>query len=327
MVLLVAAGCGSSEGAPDSTSETSASETTVGGWSFIDARGVEIALESAPDSIVADTYTAASLWDFGVRPVGVFGWGLEEEESAWANSLGSVDLDQVEVVGVGDQLNIEAVAALEPDLIVGYGPVDPTDDTVAPLIWVSDENMPLLEDIAPPVATKWFGVTLVEALDFHEDLAGALGADLDDPALVQAKTDFESAVADLGALAEGSELTLMAVSAGPDGIWVANPPGFAILGFLSGLGFDVVVPENPDGPWELLSWENVNLYPADVLLFVGNNPLETGILDDQPTWLDLPAVEAEQVVSFNDKWPFNYEFYAEALSGMADSLEDFEPLD
>jgi len=86
----------------------------------------------------------------------------------------------------------------------------------------------------------------------------------------------------------------------------------------------VVVPEKPDPYWELLSWEQVDRYPADVILYVGENPLESGALDDQELWSELPAVDAGQVVQFNDKWPYSYVFYADALQTLAEALDEFE---
>jgi iron complex transport system substrate-binding protein len=301
-----------------------AGETRPGGpWSFEDARGVEVRLDGPPRRIVADTYTAASLWDFGVRPVGIFGWGLELN-SAWSNTLGNIDIDEVEIVGRGAELNLEALAGLAPDVIVGNGPVDPSDEGAQPLMWVPQKAMSEVEQIAPPLATRWFGITLEQAIKGHEDLAAALGADVDTEELRQAKEDYAEAERELAEVAANSDLRLMAVTAGPDGMWVANPPGFVILGYLEQLGFEVVVPDEPDGPWELLGWEQIDRYPADVILYVGENPLETGALDDKELWGELPAVDAGQVVPFNDKWPYSYVFYAEALADLAEAFSESE---
>ena len=317
-LLLATAACAGS-----TTDVGSPSRQSSGEWAFEDARGVKVTLEDTPERIVADTYTAASLWDFGVGPVGIFGWGLEEN-SAWANTLGNLDLDEVEIVGRGGELNLEALAGLAPDAIVGTGPVDPSDEDAQPLMWVPEKAMSKVEAIAPPIATRWFGITLEGAIRGHEELAAALGADIDTEELNAAKEDFREAERELGKVAEASGLRLMTVTAGPDGMWVANPPGFVNLGYLSDLGFEVVVPEKPDPYWELLSWEQVDRYPADVILYVGENPLESGALDDQELWSELPAVKAGQVVQFNDKWPYSYVFYADALQTLAEALDEFE---
>ena len=57
---------------------------------------------------------------------------------------------------------------------------------------------------------------------------------------------------------------------------------------------------------------------------MGENPLETGALDDQELWGELPALEAGQVVPFNDKWPYSYVFYAEALADLAEAFSRSE---
>src|SRR5690348_13132494 len=45
-----------------------------GPWSFTDDKGVTVELPARPLRIIADVNAAAPLWDFGIRPVAVFGW-------------------------------------------------------------------------------------------------------------------------------------------------------------------------------------------------------------------------------------------------------------
>ena len=92
------------------------------GWSYTTGLGNTIDLDAAPEVIVVDAYSAAALWEYGVRPDGVFGYGLEE--GAPTDSLGHADRSTMEVVGTGGELDIEALAALEPDLVIGYGNQD-----------------------------------------------------------------------------------------------------------------------------------------------------------------------------------------------------------
>lgn len=294
-------------------------------WTYADSRGIDVALEGPPKVLVADTYSAASLWDFGVHVDGVFGWGLEEG-SAWANTLGNLDLSKVETVGKAGELDLEAIDALGPDLIIGnqgYNVDYAKEPDAKPLEWVSDEVIDELVQIAPPLATAWFEISLIEAMDNYEKLAAALGADVESDPLTEAKASFAEAEQRLDELGGRTPLSLVTMLAETDAVWVANPKGFAGLEYLAERGFESVVPDDPN-PWEELSWEQVGTYPADVILFLGENPLESGVFDDRLLWTRLPAVEAGQVLSFNDKWPFSYVFYAEALHGLADAFETFD---
>ncbi len=65
---VVAAGCSSAESAPTAAEG--------GGWSYTTGYGNTIDLDAAPQRIVVDAYSAAALWDYGIRPAGIFGYGI-----------------------------------------------------------------------------------------------------------------------------------------------------------------------------------------------------------------------------------------------------------
>jgi hypothetical protein len=66
--LFVLAGCGGEDdgGAP-------AGAGGGGPWEFTDDRGKEATRDSRPTKVVAQLGAAATLWDFGIRPVGTWG--------------------------------------------------------------------------------------------------------------------------------------------------------------------------------------------------------------------------------------------------------------
>jgi iron complex transport system substrate-binding protein len=79
---------------------------------------VTIELPERPVRIVADVNAAAPLWDFGIRPVAVFGWNATESGDFGAAG-GRIDPALVEVVGDGvETLRLEYTLAMDPDLIV-----------------------------------------------------------------------------------------------------------------------------------------------------------------------------------------------------------------
>ena len=58
----------------------SGSATPVGPWSFTDDKGVTVTLDAMPERLLIDVNAAAPLWDFGIRPVAVFGWNIYGED-------------------------------------------------------------------------------------------------------------------------------------------------------------------------------------------------------------------------------------------------------
>ena len=93
---------------------------TDGSWEFTDDRGRKISLPRRPQRIVAQVGAAAALWDFGIRPVGIFGeQKLSFAEGGSANTgvdhrVGNLDLGAVEWVGTTyGEFNIEKYAALQ----------------------------------------------------------------------------------------------------------------------------------------------------------------------------------------------------------------------
>ncbi len=73
-----------------------------------------LSLPKRPERIVAYVGTAAVLWDFGVRPVGLFG-PQRQPDGTPEPAAGNIDLDAVESAGEGwDGANLEVLAALSP---------------------------------------------------------------------------------------------------------------------------------------------------------------------------------------------------------------------
>src|SRR5699024_3702375 len=77
--------------------------------------GVTIELDRPVERIAADFYSAAGLAQYGITPVAVFGFGQNESPGK------AFDSEGVEVVGTDMELDIEALAVAEPDILVAYG--------------------------------------------------------------------------------------------------------------------------------------------------------------------------------------------------------------
>lgn len=290
LALTACANTANSDSAPPAAEE----------WSYTTGYENTITLDALPEVIVTDAYSAAALWEYGIRPDAVFGWGLEEGASELA--LGNAELDTMEVIGRGGELNVEQLAALQPDLVIGYGNADnPTSWT-----WWEEDVATKVNDIAPFAGVNFSGRPLVDVIEEYAGLAEALGADVAASDATRAKADFEKASASLTeTLADKQDLTTIALNGDTSGLWVGTDR-LAQLDLLESLGVNLVGPESEEA-WAEVSWEKVPDYPADVVLtYVAS----TDHFAEAPVYRSLPAVQAEQVALWDDKSPNTYVHYA-----------------
>jgi iron complex transport system substrate-binding protein len=297
----------------DSASRSS-TEGSEDGWVFTDDRGVEIGLQRRPERIVAYVGTAAALWDFGVRPLGVFG-PQRRKDGTPEPAAGRLDLDAVESVGeVWDGVNLEALAALQPDLVVSGG-------TEAP--WVISEQLDVVGEIAPVAIVEVYGAPARTIISNYQRLAVALGADLDSEAMEQTRADFDRAADELAAAATAkSGLRVLATYANNEGLYVAKPADFPDLLEFRELGVDVVEPDGPDDYWAQLSWEQADRYPADVIIHdIRSYSLQPDALAEFPTWAALPAVRAGQVGAWSAETVLSYQGFTTAFRDLADLIQ------
>jgi iron complex transport system substrate-binding protein len=297
LAVLTFAACSS----PSASDTASGSPAASGPWSFVDDRPIEVSLDTVPQRIVAYETGAAGLMGYGNDSVvGIFGSAPMDQNPF----LSGLDLTGIQDVGsVYGEVNFEAIAALDPDLIVTTAYIDERTGEDASNIQlggiVGKQDRELLESIAPIVGID----ELLPASAFIErwgDLASSLGADLTDPEVGAGKERFDAAVSAFrAALADNPGLTVMAVYAGSDALYVAQPVPreFQDLPEWRDWGMNIVDPKSDDQYFELLSWEEADRYPADVIL-IDSRP-GSGTAEDaasySPTWSALPAVKADQL--------------------------------
>ena len=286
-------------------------------WTYTDGAGKTVTLPEPPTRIIAHINAAAALIPLGITPVGVFLDGPPSVDRAMAG----LDLTNVEIVGRGwYELDAEAVLALEPDLIVTeYWPREGFYGGAVGDAAITGQ----IEAIAPIVGPAQ-GQSVLTMLDDFTALAGSLGADPDAPAVLADKAAFEAARARFqAAVAAKPGLTVMAASPGSSGLSVAAPAEFAELSDFAAWGLDIVVPAtDPDSSYQTLSWENANLYPADIILLDdrwGDRTAET--LAAQPLAERLPAVAADQLGDWPAGWIRSYRVYAEQLDELTALIE------
>lgn len=305
----VLAACGSKDDAGSST----------GAWTFTDDRGQTASLDAAPQRIVAFVGVAAALHDLGLgdRIVGVFGPTTTADGGKDAQA-GDLDVAKVTVLGnAWGEFNVEEYAKLNPDLLVS----NMFDEK---LWFVPEESAEKILGLVPSVGIKTFDMPLSKPIDRFAELAKAIGADLNAPATVEAKTRYETAAESVRqAVAGNPGIKVLACAAWTDLFYVSSPARNSDLIFFKELGVELVVPDsvNADGYFEELSYENLDKYDADLLLLDERTQgLQPAQLAEKPAWAKLPAVKAGQITPWAPEPRFSYAGCAPLLERLAESI-------
>lgn len=288
---------------------------------FTDARGKRVRTEHTPRRVVAYVGTAAALWDFGFRCVGIFGQSTTSRGRT--AEAGNLDLSAVTSLGQQfEQFDQERYVRLNPDLLLC-----PTYD--GKTLWgIPSAAVGKIEELAPTAAVHGVFTDLTDLITETGRLAGMFGADQNAPPIVRARRRFDAANERLATLARRKKgLRLLFASPWQNNFYVNNPAAIPELRHLSSLGLDIVEPSSGGRTiFEAHSWEEPGVYPADVIL---HDSRPTSMTLDQlkafPTWQNLPAVRAGQLHPFSPQSPFSYQIHAENLTRLADALERFDP--
>ncbi|TDD65426.1 ABC transporter substrate-binding protein [Actinomadura rubrisoli] len=292
-----------------------------GAWSFTDDRGTKVGLKARPKRVVGYVGTLAALHDFGVdeQLVGVFG-PTKLKDGKPDPQAGNLPVDRLTVIGNAfGEFNIEKYAALRPDLLVDNMFVKNE------LFYVPAESKEKIFALAPSVALSTGTVPLPKPIERTAALAAALGADLTSAKVTAAKARFEKAAEALRAAARANPgLKVLAASASPDLFYASSPEKNTDLIYFKELGVDLIVPRRLDsnGFFENLSWENADRYKADVVMLDSRTQaLQPKDLGSKPSWAELPAVKAGQVVPWQPEPRFSYEGSAPILEALAKSIQ------
>lgn len=306
------AGCG--EDTPANSSSSSS-----GGWEFTDDRGIKVTRDKQPEKIVAYVSSAAALWDFGVRPIGVFG-PQKTESGEKELQAGNIDVDKVTSLGnAWDDFDVEKFIGLQPDLLVtGLTGTKPTD------LWaITPETGEKVEKTAPILALSEYKVPLPKVIERYEALAKALGADVGSAEVTSAKEEFQAASDELAAAAkEKAGLKVLVLYADKDNVYIAKPEFFSDLAYYKELGLDIVAGGGADDYWETLSWEQVGKYPADLILTDTRTfALSKQQMAEFPTWNAVPAVAAGQLGDWSAEPRFNYTLAAPVIRDLTTAVK------
>lgn len=118
--LLITA-CSSPDSATPEAPESSAGETQPAADGAVSLthpsiEGLEIAFDAQPQTLVMDCYAYSSFSDYDLQPAALFGFDCENP-----NVMGDADISGIEFVGKDGEINMEKLAELRPDAIIGNG--------------------------------------------------------------------------------------------------------------------------------------------------------------------------------------------------------------
>ncbi|WP_375000506.1 ABC transporter substrate-binding protein [Aeromicrobium sp. CTD01-1L150] len=310
MTAALVAGCGSSD------------DDAGGAWTYTDDRGEEISLEARPERLVVQSTLASALSDYGIDVVATFG-PLRTEGGEVDPQVEGLDVDSVEDVSGSSEMGgfaFEKLAETEPDLIV-------SNMYVPPELWYvpADEEQKAAE-LAPTLGLDFSESTLPEVLERVEKLAVALGADLDSEQVHDGQLAFDEASDRLRSVAEGLDgQQILFASATDELLYLAGPGAFADVDHYRSLGLPIVQAEASAGsPWEELSWENADKYPADIVVWDSRIPeAQRESAQDQPAFRTLAAAREDAYVDWAAVTPPSPAGYARVMDRLADALEPY----
>jgi iron complex transport system substrate-binding protein len=263
---------------------------TVSRRRLLGAGGGSLALAATPSlpvRVTADVNLAGAPWDFGVRPVGIFGWNITGPDSV-GPAGGSLDTSTVTFLNAaGTTIDVEEALSVDPDLVVSlyygekYG------------VWsILPEDVARVEQIAAQRAAYEISI---------QRLTGVLSAK--------------------------PGMSALFIAPDTASIYVANPDAAGDVMLFRDLGLDVPkLPVAPGEYWQQLSLQEAGTYQTDLLFYSMRGVLTSKEeVMAHPTVGLLPAAKAGQVFPWNQDVILNYPGVAASLDAMSSAVETSDP--
>ncbi|WP_162924396.1 ABC transporter substrate-binding protein [Rubrobacter indicoceani] len=271
---LLLGGCGGGE-AEESPGQTRTIEHSMG----------TTPVPVSPQRIitVTDQNALLPLLELGITPIASAG-SLEGDEGVFRRTDG-FDTSDVEFVGDFLEPNLEAIASLEPDLIVGYE--------------FQEDLYERLADIAPTVFIQVFDRPLDEALMDFADLVNRTDR------AEELRSRYKDRVATLlEDLREQREtLSVSVISPGDAaGQFYRADVGQALGTVMEDLSLPRPAPQQGVGDFDPFSLENLSEHDADVVLVVDYSEESAEVeneLVESPLYRSLAAYEADQAYTLD----------------------------
>ncbi|MFJ8673782.1 ABC transporter substrate-binding protein [Streptomyces sp. NPDC093589] len=228
-------------------------------WEFSDDRGRLAVAGERPLRIVAYIQAGATLWDHGIRPVGLFGSQHDGAAPDPAKS-GELPLAEIPYLGSGGALHPDTLLEAEPDLVVAV-----TYD--GEQVYGLEPKTALELEADVPVVTVAVGPgrSLAEVRERFASLSGSLGRG--EPLATARELDAaEDALRQ--AAGGGVRPRVLALSpAGPDRVHLARPGAWPDLRALAENGVGLLEPAAGSGAnWSTVGWADAAAMDPDIVL-------------------------------------------------------------
>ena len=270
-LVLALAGCGGASG-----SEPAAADTASGSGSAesADTRAVahdrgETQVPAEPQRVVVlDSPHLDAALSLGVTPVGSVQSAVDEGLPAYLGDR----TEGVELVGTIEEPDLEAIASLQPDLILSA--------TVR-----HEQIYDQLTQIAPTVFTAGSGTNWREGFELVADALGR--AEAGDAALAE----YDERVDAVGAAIGADDVSASIVRFLPDETRLYGPQTFS-GSVLTDVGFDLPALEYDEYSMAYISPEQIGLADADVVFSTAYGDAAATTRDAvTAVWQTLPAVQ------------------------------------
>ncbi|MFJ4172465.1 ABC transporter substrate-binding protein [Microbacterium sp. NPDC089696] len=251
----------------------------------------ETTIPEQPKRVVSVGYTEQdTLWALGVKPVGVTDWYGGYDFASWPWADDARGDSEPEVLTTSDGLDFEAIALLDPDLIIGTN------------AGMTEEDFDRLSEIAPTVAHSGDFSMYFEPWDVQTlQIGKAVGLEDEAQELVD---DIEAQFADAAAAHPefAGKPAVFLQNAIYDGSAIAYQDGLS-TDFLTDLGFtipadiDAYAPEDESGGQAYIPVENLDvLNAADVLIWGTEKEEDVTALEGEAFVTALRAMQSGSVV-------------------------------
>jgi iron complex transport system substrate-binding protein len=281
-------------------------------WEFTDDRGHLAVTRNHPVRVVTYIQAGATLWDHGLRPLGIFG---SHHDGATVDPVkaGGLPLAGIRSFGGGGSLDLDALLAVELDLVVAvsYGG--------GQVYGIDPETAKHLEEHVPVVVLD---VGKDRSLHAIRDRFTALARSLRAPHR-PAGEELRRAENRTRALAArpGGPRVLALSAAGPETAYLARPLTWPDLRAVRELGVDLLDPEGDSGAnWRTAGWsEAAALEPDIVLADVRANAAPRDRLLGNEHWRDIE--ERARILPWNPEAPHSHRAHARFLDMVAGVLQ------
>lgn len=284
---LALGACGSSDPEPTAATTTPAAERGTFP-ATVEHRYGTTTVPRRPQRIVSVGYTEQdTLLALGEVPVATTEWYGEQPYAVWPWARDELGDARPEVLSLGDGFQLEKIAALRPDLIVGTN------------AGMKRSDYEKLSRIAPTVAAPKGSSDVFSPWDQQTvTIATALGRPAAGRAIV-ARIRAAFAAARRAHPEFAGRTVTFTQNAFYDGLIYTYPEGLNTE-FLTDLGFRIAPAitrlREKAGEQVTLSPERVDLLEADALLFATEKPSDVAALDRVPTFRALDGVRENRAV-------------------------------